>query len=54
MEHPHWDVRAAAARVLGESGGPESLGPTRRALEAESDALARQALADAVARLSRR
>ncbi|NTX16734.1 HEAT repeat domain-containing protein [Myxococcus sp. CA056] len=54
LEHPHWDVRAAAARVLGDSGGPECLGPTQRALEAESDVLARQALSDAVERLARR
>lgn len=54
LEHPHWDVRAAAARVLGESGGPECLEPVRRALEAETDVLPRQALADAVARVSRR
>ncbi|MCP3057201.1 HEAT repeat domain-containing protein [Myxococcus sp. K38C18041901] len=54
LEHPHWDVRAAAARVLGDSGGPECLEPARRVLETEPDALARQALADAVGRLSRR
>ncbi|MCP3101433.1 HEAT repeat domain-containing protein [Myxococcus sp. K15C18031901] len=54
LEHSHWDVRAAAARVLGDSGGAECLEGARRALEAESDALAREALTDAVARLSRR
>ncbi|AGC46494.1 HEAT repeat-containing PBS lyase [Myxococcus stipitatus DSM 14675] len=54
LEHSHWDVRAAAARVLGESGGAECLGAVRRALEAETDVLPRQAMADAVARLSRR
>jgi len=54
LSHPHWDVRAAAARVVGDSGGPESLVLARQALEVESDALARRALVDAVARLSRR
>jgi HEAT repeat protein len=54
LAHPRWDVRAAAARVLGDAGGPECLGAARQALEAESDALARQTLSDAVERLSRR
>jgi HEAT repeat protein len=54
LGHPRWDVRAAAARVLGDSGGPECLEAARRALEAEADALARRALSDAVERLSRR
>ncbi|MBZ4420028.1 HEAT repeat domain-containing protein [Myxococcus sp. RHSTA-1-4] len=54
LGHPRWDVRAAAARVLGDSGGPECLDAARRAMEAESDALARQTLSDAVERLSRR
>lgn len=54
LGHPRWDVRAAAARVLGDSGGPECLDSARQALEAESDALARQTLSDAVGRLSRR
>ncbi|MCP3144788.1 HEAT repeat domain-containing protein [Pyxidicoccus xibeiensis] len=54
LGHARWDVRAAAARVLGDSGGPECLGAARQALEAEPDALARQTLSDAVERLSRR
>ena len=54
LGHPRWDVRAAAARVLGDSGGPECLDDARQALEAEADALARQTLSDAVERLSRR
>jgi HEAT repeat protein len=54
LGHSRWDVRAAAARVLGDAGGPECLDAARRALEAEPDALARQTLSDAVERLSRR
>jgi len=54
LGHSRWDVRAAAARVLGDSGGPECLDDARQALEAEADALARQTLSDAVERLSRR
>ncbi|WP_257461208.1 HEAT repeat domain-containing protein [Archangium lipolyticum] len=54
LGHPSWDVRAAAARVLGDSGGPECLPATRAALAAEMDSLARRALEDAVDRLSGR
>lgn len=54
LQHPLWDVRAAAARVLGDSGGPECLDDLRRALDDEQDPLAHQALADTVERLSRR
>jgi HEAT repeat protein len=54
LGHSNWDVRAAAARVLGDSGGPECLPATRAALTAEMDALARRALLDAVERLSGR
>lgn len=54
LRHPGWDVRATAARVLGDSGGRESLEAVRAALSAEQDALARRALSDAVERLSRR
>ncbi|GHG83394.1 HEAT repeat domain-containing protein [Comamonas sp. JC664] len=54
LHHPRWDVRTAAARVLGDSAGPESLPAAREALEAESDALALQALSEAVERLVRR
>ncbi|HEX8819840.1 MAG TPA: HEAT repeat domain-containing protein [Archangium sp.] len=54
LGHAGWDVRAVAARVLGDSGGTECLPATRAALAAETDALARRALVDAVERLSRR
>lgn len=54
LGHAAWDVRMAAARVLGEHGTPECLGAARRALEQEVDALARRALADAVEQLARR
>jgi len=54
LGHASWDVRAAAARVLGDSGGPECLPATRAALAAEMDSLARRALVDAVERLSGR
>ncbi|WP_224370813.1 HEAT repeat domain-containing protein [Hyalangium versicolor] len=54
LRHPGWDVRATAARVLGDSGGRESLEAVRAALGVEQDALARRALSDAVERLSRR
>lgn len=54
LRHPGWDVRATAARVLGDSGGRDSLEAVRVALSVEQDALARRALADTVERLSRR
>jgi len=54
LKHPGWDVRAMAARVLGDSGGRDSLEAVRAALSLEQDALARRALTDAVERLSRR
>ncbi|AEI68225.1 HEAT repeat domain-containing protein [Corallococcus macrosporus] len=54
LRHARWDVRAAAARVLGDSAGPECLVAAREALEAESDALALRALSEAVERLLRR
>jgi HEAT repeat protein len=54
LGHAGWDVRAAAARVLGDSGGMECLPATRAALAAETDGLARRALVDAVERLARR
>jgi HEAT repeat protein len=54
LGHGSWDVRAAAARVLGDCGGPECLPATQAALAAETDALARRALVDAVERLSGR
>ncbi|MDY7229943.1 HEAT repeat domain-containing protein [Hyalangium rubrum] len=54
LGHPGWDVRATAARVLGDAGGRESLEAVQAALASEQDALARRALSDAVERLSRR
>ncbi|RKH36831.1 HEAT repeat domain-containing protein [Corallococcus sicarius] len=54
LGHPRWDVRAAAARVLGDLGRPECLPSLQQALAVEHDALARQALVDAVAQLSGR
>jgi HEAT repeat protein len=54
LSHPGWDVRATAARVLGDSGGRDVLEAVRTALTSEQDALARRALSDAVERLSRR
>jgi HEAT repeat protein len=54
LGHAAWDVRIAAARVLGDSGGSECLPATRAALARETDALARRALEDAVTRLSGR
>ncbi|MBJ6765125.1 HEAT repeat domain-containing protein [Myxococcaceae bacterium JPH2] len=57
LGHAEWDVRAAAARVLGDVEGPgaeEALRLAQRALGAETDSLARRALLDTVERLSRR
>ncbi|RKH53048.1 HEAT repeat domain-containing protein, partial [Corallococcus llansteffanensis] len=54
LGHPRWDVRAAAARVLGDLGRPECLPALQQALTVERDALARMALVDAVAQLSGR
>jgi HEAT repeat protein len=54
LGHAHWDVRAAAARVLADSGEERLLPPLLSALVAETDALARRALVDAVERLSGR
>jgi HEAT repeat protein len=54
LGHPRWDVRAAAARVLGGLKQPECLPALEHALSAEQDALARMALSDAVSRLSGR
>jgi len=54
LAHPRWDVRAAAARVLGASGGAGSLVEVRAALAREQDPLAREVLADAAARLAER
>ncbi|MFB1483944.1 HEAT repeat domain-containing protein [Corallococcus sp. RDP092CA] len=54
LGHPRWDVRAAAARVLGGLGRPECLPALEHALAVEQDALARVALSDAVDQLSGR
>jgi HEAT repeat protein len=54
LTHARWDVRAAAARVLGDSGDQECLASARAALASEQDALARRALMDAVDRLAQR
>ncbi len=54
LSHSGWDVRAAAARVLGDSGNRENLEAVRAALASEQDALARRALSDAAERLGRR
>ncbi|MET0401897.1 MAG: hypothetical protein ABW123_05810 [Cystobacter sp.] len=47
-------MRAAAARVLADSGNPDFLPPMLSALASEWDPLARRALVDAVERLSGR
>lgn len=49
-----WDLRAAAAKVLGASGGADELRAVEAALEDESDALVRDALMEARAQLLRR
>jgi HEAT repeat protein len=54
LAHPRWDVRAAAARVLGASGGAANLAAVRAALRDEQDPVARAALADTAARLAER
>jgi HEAT repeat protein len=54
LGHARWDVRAAAARVLADSGGTGSLPAMLAALATETDTLARRALVDAVERLSGR
>jgi HEAT repeat protein len=54
LGHANWDVRAAAARVLADSGQTRFLPPLLNALASEMDALARRALVDAVERLSGR
>ncbi|EPX57844.1 PBS lyase HEAT-like repeat protein [Cystobacter fuscus DSM 2262] len=54
LGHAHWDVRAAAARVLADSREERLLPPLMNALVSETDALARRALVDAVERLSGR
>ncbi len=47
LEHPHWDVRVAAARVLAISGELDRVPELRRAVDREEDAIARALLAAA-------
>lgn len=54
LEHRRWDLRAAAARLLGSSGGSDCRLAVEAALVKESDPLAREALAEAAALLARR
>jgi HEAT repeat protein len=54
LEHARWDVRVAAARLLGVSGGREALGPLQDAVAREEDPVARELLERAVATLSGR
>lgn len=54
LEDPRWDVRAAAAQALAVGAGPEVLDALKRARARESDALADQALARAIAALGAR
>jgi HEAT repeat protein len=54
LDHPRWELRAAAARVLGASGGRADLPQVERALEREQDGLVRAALEQARAQLGRR
>ena len=54
LAHPRWDVRAAAARVLGSSGGASCLKAVAAALSVESDPVARKALDEAAQRLAER
>jgi HEAT repeat protein len=52
LGHARWDVRAAAARVLGTSGGPAALRALRVALGREADPMAREAISEAMSLLS--
>lgn len=54
LEHPRWDVRVAAARLLAVSGGREALGPLQDAEAREDDPVARELLERAVATLTGR
>lgn len=54
LSHPRWDVRVAAARVVAVSAEREALVPLHRALEAETDDLAREVLMAAATVLTKR
>ncbi|MHB8876581.1 MAG: HEAT repeat domain-containing protein [Myxococcaceae bacterium] len=54
LEHRRWDLRAAAARLLGASGGSDCRLAVEAALVKEPDPLAREALTEAAALLARR
>ncbi len=49
--HARWDVRAAAARVLGASGGAECVPLLRDSLDREADTLAKEAMLEALSQL---
>ncbi len=51
LRDPRWDVRAAAARVLGTSGGAQARAEVEAALTTEKDPLVHDALTDARERL---
>ncbi|MBK7861748.1 MAG: hypothetical protein IPJ65_24655 [Archangiaceae bacterium] len=51
LQHPRWDVRAAAARALEVAGTAAAVAALRHALAREQDAMARQIIAAAAARL---
>ncbi|MFW5920567.1 MAG: HEAT repeat domain-containing protein, partial [Polyangiales bacterium] len=48
LEHASWDVRALAARLLGESGGDAARAPLEDRLARESDDLVRGAIREAL------
>ncbi len=52
LGHPRWDVRWAAAEVLGQRGDPTALDPLRAARAQEADDLVCRVLDDGIARLS--
>lgn len=54
LSHPRWDVRAAAARVLGASGGASCLRAVAAVLAGETDPVARKAMDEAAQRLAER
>lgn len=54
LSHARWDVRVAAARALAAGAGRESLVPLHRALEKETDDLAKELLMAAAATLTER
>jgi HEAT repeat protein len=54
LQHPRWDVRAAAARALEVAGSAEALEALKGALLREHDGMTRQIIAAAAERLSQR